>query len=205
MGSASFPSMPSSRDVDVLFVGGGWHTSKHYEPAISALVAKGINAYAYTLPTCEVAPYSLSDTAGIDKATPPKGGWPDHFTDAARLVGKLRFLIENKGHYVLIVAHSYGGVPASEAVNDWLTAKARKRQGAPGGVIGIFFIAGSVVPVKSNVVEWVSSRLKLGAVVHVSVRMICRSKHTSRAGTTTCFKTFTQSVCTWIYLTDTFH
>ncbi|KKZ58991.1 hypothetical protein EMCG_00856 [[Emmonsia] crescens] len=44
------------------------------------------------------------------------------------------------GHEILVVAHSYGGILSTEAI-DGLSKKEREAQGHPGGVVAILFVS----------------------------------------------------------------
>ena len=57
----------------------------------------------------------------------------------------IRSLLDNllrKGQEVLVVAHSYGGVVATQAVLPCHSRRARSVSGLEGGVVRILFVAG---------------------------------------------------------------
>ena len=69
---------------------------------------------------------------------------------------------------VLVVAHSYGGVPAAEAVTLAMTAKTRRSHGLKGGVIGMFFMNAYLIPAGKSIADWMENRLAPCAEIHVS-------------------------------------
>ena len=61
-------------------------------------------------------------------------------------------LIENEGKDVVIVMHSYGGVPGSSAARG-LGKVQRLREGKKGGVVGLVYISGFVLPGGASVAD----------------------------------------------------
>ncbi|KAL8786745.1 MAG: hypothetical protein Q9195_008079 [Heterodermia aff. obscurata] len=138
--------MSSLERFAVLIVPGSWHVPAHYEPLIQHLKSKNIPASTLLLPTCDLSHASILDLQHTDLiGPPPSQPWPDMYTDALAVRKNLSRDIE-AGLAVLLVAHSYGGLPASEALLPELCYKARKEQGKSGGVIGFFAIASFFLP-----------------------------------------------------------
>ncbi|KKZ61233.1 hypothetical protein EMCG_04151 [[Emmonsia] crescens] len=106
----------------IVFVPGGFHTPAIFDPVLPFLHAAGYPTTAVYLPGLGVSP-----------------GIPDLKPDAEAVntvVGGLAEL----GRDVLVVAHSYGGVPTSQAL-EGLGKKERHAKGLAGGVVGLLFIA----------------------------------------------------------------
>ncbi len=137
----------------VLLVPGSWHVPAHYECIAKELQSQGISASTLLLPTCDLSHASILDLNHPDLAGPrPSEPWPDMYADAHAICEKLSQLVE-AGNSVLLVAHSYGGLPASEALLPELCFQARKKDGKPGGVIGFFAIASFFLPAGMTTVQ----------------------------------------------------
>ena len=138
--------MSSSETLAILIVPGSWHIPAHYEPLIEHLRSKNVTASTLLLPTCDLSYASILDLQHPDLASsPPSKPWPDMYADALAIRETLSRLVE-ADLPVLLVAHSYGGLPASEALLPDLCYQARKQQGKSGGVIGFFAIASFFLP-----------------------------------------------------------
>lgn len=168
--------MTTLRAVALVFVHGSWHVPAHLDPIIEMARSRGYEAKAPLLPSCSVLAASNSDKAAADSAIPPPEGWPDHFADA-RVV---RAAIDEplaRGRSVLVVGHSYGGIPASEAVTPEVTFKHRQNLGLAGGVVGIFFMNAYLAPVGMSELEWLGDRAVQCAQMHVCcVRLFVSSR-----------------------------
>ena len=125
----------------IFLVPGSWHVPAHHENIIKEFGSQGIPASTLLLPTCDVTKASILDLSHPDLSGPrPSQPWPDMYADAQAIRDRLSQLVE-AGEAVLLVAHSYGGLPASEALLPELCYQTRKRDGKSGGVIGLFAIA----------------------------------------------------------------
>jgi len=63
--------------------------------------------------------------------------------DDARLIAEETTKLAEEGKTVLLVAHSYGGIPASESVRG-LTQVERQKNGKAGGLVGIAYVTALV-------------------------------------------------------------
>lgn len=155
---ANFYTMPSSKRYTVLIVPGSWHVPAHYESLTKALESDNISVLTLTLPTCDLSDASISDLQHPDLAgSPPSTPWPDMYADAHAVRKELLQLVE-AGHSVLLVAHSYGGLPASEALTAELSFKSREKDAKAGGVIGFFAIASYFLPPGMTTVQAVGGK-----------------------------------------------
>ena len=114
----------------IVLVPGAWHTPAAYDPILPFLHAAGYPTTSVHHPSVGVSP-----------------GLPDFSADVAAVratVGGLSDL----GRDIVLVSHSYGAIPASEAVRG-LGKSERKANGLPGGVIKLFYIA-AIVPKKGG-------------------------------------------------------
>lgn len=107
---------------------GAWHPPAVYEGFISKLKDASYDALIPTLPSLD-NPDPTSATCAKD-------------ADAVR-AAILPLLDEGKD--VIVLAHSYGGIPAAGAAHG-LSVETRKKQGQKGGVIGLVYASAFVVP-----------------------------------------------------------
>ena len=111
----------------ILLTVGAWHTPEAWEPVQSRLKAAGFESTAIPMPSVGASPshYDMTeDVAAIRAATTS--------------------LVE-QGKDVVVVLHSYGGQPGSEAMKG-LGKVERAEQGLSGGVIRLVFIMAYIVP-----------------------------------------------------------
>ena len=114
------------KNPTILIVHGAWHNPAFFEPFIRELQLKGFPALCPLLPTCDAA--ALSKNPHLDM-----------YADARAIQSELRGLVDAEER-VLVMAHSYGGIPGIEAVAEELGIKHRNAAGKIGGVIGIFCV-----------------------------------------------------------------
>ncbi|KAL4983847.1 alpha/beta-hydrolase [Aspergillus falconensis] len=111
----------------VLFVPGAWHSPQCFDKVIRRLEDDGYNTDVVHLPSVgPVVPHS-------------------NFLEDVCQVRKQIEITANAGQRVVVVMHSYGGLPGCEAICglDWGT---RLRRGQPGGVVHLFFCCSFIVP-----------------------------------------------------------
>ena len=106
----------------ILFIPGAWHSPKCFETVILGIEADGYNTDVVHLPS-------------VDPTVPHSD-----FSDDVDQIKKQIELAANSGQRVVVVVHSYGGVPGSEAIRglDWET---RQQNGQQGGVVHLFFLS----------------------------------------------------------------
>jgi len=119
------PSQPTSPTF--LFIPGGWHFPAYFAPLANALANAG---YASETVTLNV------------NADPPL---QDLESEIHAILAKLLPLLE-AGKQVIVVAHSYGGIPATEAVGRIATSP---RLGIRGSVLRLVYMA-AFVPGKGD-------------------------------------------------------
>ena len=110
----------------VVWVPGLLHTPAHFQPIVSALAKVSIPSVTVSVPNI-----------GARAATAAP------YDDVKTVRTTLQELVD-EGKEVLVISHSYGGVPACQAVRG-LEKSLRVKVGQPGGIIRIVFMAAFVI------------------------------------------------------------
>ena len=118
----------------ILFVPGAWHKSACYTPVIQKLNAEG-----YETATAELA--SVGPVPGLQT-------WADDISSIQQEVSSLA----DAGKQIVIVAHSYGSLPAGEAIKDFLL-RARQAEGKKGGIVHFVYISAFVMPPSTSLMD----------------------------------------------------
>lgn len=127
----------------VFFVPGAWHKPWVFDDVRSILSARG---------------YETDATALATAGSPdPSVGLLD---DAAKVRSELTKLIDS-GKEVLVVAHSYGGIVASNAVKGLGIAE-RTANGLKGGIIMLVYLAAFIIPANTSLVTAASDASSAG-------------------------------------------
>jgi alpha-beta hydrolase superfamily lysophospholipase len=113
----------------IVLVHGAWHHPLHYRALIWALQEQG-----YTV----LAP--LNATVGIDDAIAGK----THKDDVKRIHDYLLPVLD-EGREVLMVCHSYGGVPGTASIEGHSVAE-RAAKGLKGGIKSVLYISALLPP-----------------------------------------------------------
>lgn len=115
-----------------VLVHGAWHTPSHWEPLATVLISHGYRVVTPALPSC------------LDPDEPnvtiPTSQEPDIAAVRTAIIAQL-----DSGFNVVVVAHSYGGLPAGSACKG-LARNARTEAGYQTSVIAFAAIATSVLP-----------------------------------------------------------
>ena len=154
----------------VVIVPGGWHSSNAYEDFASSLQKAGY-------------PTAITKLLSLNPQDPSKC---DCRSDAASVREQLLPLLENDGKDVIILCHSYGGIPAGGAAYG-LSKSARNHRGKTGGVLGLIYLTAFVVPEGESLVNYLGGRhppyfladnvciIKSPSVTHLSMNGILTS------------------------------
>ncbi|KAH6683621.1 Alpha/beta hydrolase fold-1 [Plectosphaerella plurivora] len=111
-------------------------------PAASALpvlydnVVKAVTAHGYDIKVLHIPSVGL--------VTGARPGEPPSMYDDAAFIAAHVTTIADAGNNVLLITHSYGGVPATQSI-EGLTKVEREKAGKPGGVVGLAYMT-SLVP-----------------------------------------------------------
>lgn len=110
-----------------LIVPGGMTPATVYDPVVEEVTKRGQDIRAVTLPSVR-----------LHSETGPVREPPTMYEDAA-LIAKEAEALADAGRDVIIISHSYGGVPATESVRG-LSKTARSKEGKPGGVVRLAYM-----------------------------------------------------------------
>ena len=120
-----------------VFLPGIWHQASTFN-AVRALIPKEYETISETLPRVAANDYSKVGLADDIK-----------FVSQSLL---MPLLDDGKG--VVVVMHSYGGLPGSAAV-EGLSKDERQKHGQKGGIVGLIYLAALLVPEgKNNASFW---------------------------------------------------
>ncbi|KIX03988.1 uncharacterized protein Z518_07541 [Rhinocladiella mackenziei CBS 650.93] len=124
----------ASQKTTFVLVHGAWHEPAHFEPLIQSLNDHGYKAVAPALPSVarshiEAAKDYLSDVETVRSA----------------VLAEL-----DAGSNVVVVPHSYGGIPTTSALKD-LDPESRSKAGCNTSVVGIASITSFVLPEGMNI------------------------------------------------------
>ena len=110
----------------VVWCPGLLHTQEHFQPIVSALAKVSIPSVVISVPNIG---------AGAATAAP--------YDDVKTTRTKLQELVD-EGKEVLVISHSYGGVPACQAIRG-LEKSQRVKDNQHGGIIRIVFMGAFVI------------------------------------------------------------
>lgn len=131
----------------VVICHGSYHTPEPFQPFLAALKAQGVEAYCPQLPSSDVSKMNVGEPSNPDyDRDPPPNGYPQPDDDVKVVSDLLNRLIKTLGKHVLLMGHSAGAFTATMVAIPEFQAKVRKGKGAPGGIIGIFYECGFLIP-----------------------------------------------------------
>ncbi|GLA41902.1 hypothetical protein AnigIFM63309_010221 [Aspergillus niger] len=138
--------------IAVVICTASYHTPAPYGPFMEALTSHGLfETYCPQRATCDLSKLNVGDDLQHPdfNRDPPAGGYPNDLDDVKIVHELLDKLINQENKLVLLLGHSSGGLVATQAAIPELQFKNRGPQ--KGGVIGIFYVAGFLVPVGESV------------------------------------------------------
>jgi len=126
----------SKHKPTIVLVHGAWHQPAHWEPLITSLSAHGYKTVAPALPSVTCAQTAPSKDIAAD-------------TDTIRkcIVAEL-----HSGVDVIVVPHSYGGIPTTSALRG-LDPASRAMRGHQTSVIAIAALTSFILPKGMNLAE----------------------------------------------------
>ena len=118
----------SSPPLSFLIISGAWHVPSLYSNLVTLLRKSGYSATVPSLPSCDAhSPHNTTCSA-----------------DAEAIRKQIIDLIESDGKDIVLICHSYGGVPGGAAAYG-LSKISRAKEGKKGGVIGLIYVCGFAV------------------------------------------------------------
>ncbi|KAI3400379.1 hypothetical protein diail_3396 [Diaporthe ilicicola] len=121
----------SSNKPFTLIVPGSLTPASAYDPIVEEAASRGYDVRAVQMPSVR-----------LHSEAPPVREPPTMYEDAAVIAREIEALAD-AGRHVIIVSHSYGGVPATESVRD-VSRAARQKLGRPGGVVRLAYMTALV-------------------------------------------------------------
>ncbi|PQE30488.1 methylesterase 6 protein [Rutstroemia sp. NJR-2017a WRK4] len=118
----------------ILLIPGSFSLPSFYDNIVNAVAAKGYEIKALHNPTTGTAPNEGRE-----------GAPPTMYDDAANIAKEAEKLAD-EGKDVILVAHSYGGIPTSQSTKG-LEKEERQKQGKKGGIVRIAYMTCLVPPV----------------------------------------------------------
>jgi len=124
----------------ILLIPGSFVLPEMYDPVVAAVRAQGYEMKALHLPSV-----GLSARQGRD------GPAPSMHEDAAFVAKEAEKLVE-EGKDVVLIGHSYGGIPITQAAKG-LGVEDRRKQGKKGGIVKLAYMTALVPAVGSSAVD----------------------------------------------------
>lgn len=121
----------------ILFVPGSFTPGQVYENVVEKVTARGYDIRALHMPSVRLETESSTDRKP-----------PSMYEDAAFIANQAAALADD-GKDVIIIAHSYGGVPSTECVKG-LAKKTRQEQGKQGGIVRLAYMTALVPALGSS-------------------------------------------------------
>ncbi|OAL33078.1 hypothetical protein AYO22_00163 [Fonsecaea multimorphosa] len=118
----------------ILLIPGSFSLPEFYDPVINAVAAEGYEIQGLHKPS-----------VGLASGKPREGAPPTMYDDAA-FIAKETEKLADQGKDVILVAHSYGGVPVTQSTKG-LSKEERKKQGKVGGIVNLAYMTSLVPPV----------------------------------------------------------
>ncbi len=131
----------SSSKPTLVIVPGGWHPPSAYRRFATHLEDAGYPTLTAPYPSCN--------------STTPKTATCGE--DARSLRQQLLPLIDSEGKDVVLLSHSYGGIPAAGAAYG-LSKNARSKASKKGGILGLVYMSAFAVPEGASLVEFLGGK-----------------------------------------------
>ncbi|KAI0901463.1 alpha/beta-hydrolase [Annulohypoxylon nitens] len=125
----------------IILIPGSFAIPELYNNIIDIITAKGYDFKVLHLP-------SVAWKDG------PRGTPPTMYDDAAFIAKEVTGLAD-EGKDVVLIGHSYGGIPVSQSTKG-LTKAERQKQGKKGGIIRLAYMTALVPPLGSSSVDMIS-------------------------------------------------
>lgn len=113
----------------ILLIPGSFGLPEFYDPVVDAVAAKGYEIRALHYPS-------------VGLKSGPVGPPTSMYDDAKFIAGEVEKLAD-EGKDVILIAHSYGGVPMTECTKG-LSKEERAKQGKKGGIVSLAYMTALV-------------------------------------------------------------
>jgi pimeloyl-ACP methyl ester carboxylesterase len=133
----------------VIFVPGAWHTPESF-----ALVAAHLKDAGYE--------YTDVDKPSVSLSAP----YIQSFEPDVEAVRKEVLAASDAGNDVVLVMHSYGGIPGSAAAKG-LSKEDREKEGKKGGIIGLVYISSFAIEEGQSLISAAGGELSPWCIVEV--------------------------------------
>ena len=146
----------------ILLGPGSFALPEFYDPVMEPVATKGYEIRGLHLPSVSV------------KSETRDGGPPTMYDDAAFIATAIAKIADG-GKDVVLIAHSYGGVPATESTKG-LGKQERQNQGKKGGVVNIAYMTAIVPAIRTaamSVLADVPPDQQLNLKIDVGVCFLC--------------------------------
>lgn len=123
----------------IVLIPGAWHLPAIYDKMIGILESRGYSCSPFPLPS--VGALAVDDALRMGAELTTK-----NFKDDVReITDHITALVEQDERDVIVVSHSYSGMPVGEAL-EGLSKQERHAKGLKGGVTRLVFIMSFAVP-----------------------------------------------------------
>jgi len=120
----------------ILLIPGSFGLPEFYDPVVNAVAAKGYDIRTLHPPS-------------VGLKTGPREGEPPTMYDDAAFISKETEKLADEGKNVILIAHSYGGVPVTESTKG-LGKEERQMQGKKGGIVNLAYMTALVPAVGTS-------------------------------------------------------
>lgn len=114
----------------ILLIPGSFGLPEFYDPIVNAVAAQGYEIRALHYPS-------------VGLKTGPREGVPPSMYDDAAFIAEETEKLADEGKDVVLIAHSYGGVPTSQSIKG-LGKEERVKAGKEGGVVNLAYMTALV-------------------------------------------------------------
>jgi alpha-beta hydrolase superfamily lysophospholipase len=123
-------SLNSEKPV-IAIVQGAWHRASHYKAFADSLTSKG---------------FTVVQPDNVTAGNPEEIKGKTHLDDVEAIRKALQPSLD-EGKRIVLICHSYGGIPGSAAVDGYQIHE-REKKGLSGGILHVIFVTAFAFPVK---------------------------------------------------------
>lgn len=139
----------------IILVHGAWHSPTHFSPLTDLLTSAGYTVNAVTLPSVHTKPAP-----------------PDFSADVSTIRSSI-LSAANSGQDVVVIAHSYGGIPSTEACRG-----VSKAELGTGGVIRIIYLCAFAIDAGESLITVIGGKPAPMMLDHSDTEYMCSDEET---------------------------